>query len=377
MRALFFTLVIWTATSAAWADPLRIMPLGDSITAGYDGNNLSPGGYRTTLYGLLHDAGYEFDLVGSQQSNPGPIPDNNHEGHGSYTIEQIRQSLGPWVVANRPDIVLLLAGTNDVTTSIYTNPELTVDGIASRLDSLLNDLYFYRPNAIVFVGTIPMAAVTEQLHTARSAEINALFPGIVSAQAALGRSVHLVDLRARLTPADIADRIHPSPEGYAKLGYAWFDAIESVFPPPYRPPHDPVTGDWNLDGYCNYQDWWIFKSHWRAAVDPLHAGDMSGDGFVDMKDYILFRAAFVAGGGSAASLSPVPEPSTLAIGSLTLLLAAVVRLFAGRHQKNGIVSRIALKSPAPTTRAVTILRLAGHPLCRIADEPVAHGALPE
>jgi hypothetical protein len=109
MRAISFTFfAVWFAASAACADPLRIMPLGDSITAGYDDFNQTPGGYRTTLYGLLDAAGYDFDFVGSLQTNPGPIPDNDHEGHGGYTLLQIGQIAGPSIVATQPDVILLL-----------------------------------------------------------------------------------------------------------------------------------------------------------------------------------------------------------------------------------------------------------------------------
>jgi hypothetical protein len=222
-----------------------------------------------------------------------------------------------------------------VSESIYLNPELTADGIAARLDSLLNDLYFYRPNAVMFVGTIPKAAKTQYLHRARSGEVDALFPGIIAAQAAAGRSVYLVDLRARLSPADIIDRLHPSPEGYAKLGYAWFDAIESVFPPPPRPPHDAVAGDWNLDGHCNYLDWWIFESHWLTVVEPLHDGNLTGDGFVDMEGFLLFRSAFVAGGGSASALSPVPEPTALTLAAMACMFGLAI---AVRRKHNRVAS---------------------------------------
>src|SRR6478736_2531080 len=91
MRAISITLaVVWFAATAARAEPLRIMPLGDSITTGNDNFNQTPGGYRTTLFNLLSGAGYDFDFVGSLSDNPGPIPDNDHEGHGGFQLNQIQ-----------------------------------------------------------------------------------------------------------------------------------------------------------------------------------------------------------------------------------------------------------------------------------------------
>ena len=79
-------IVIISVAVVARAEPLRIMPIGDSITTGNDDSNLTPGGYRTTLYGLLNEAGYDFDFVGRMQDNPGPMPDNDHEGHSGITL---------------------------------------------------------------------------------------------------------------------------------------------------------------------------------------------------------------------------------------------------------------------------------------------------
>src|SRR6201985_2801266 len=60
--------------------PVRIMPLGDSITAG-------PGCWRAMLWHQLQTSGYpNIDFVGSQSDgggcNPGYAYDEDHEGHG-------------------------------------------------------------------------------------------------------------------------------------------------------------------------------------------------------------------------------------------------------------------------------------------------------
>src|SRR5713101_7644123 len=58
--------------------PIRILPLGDSITYGYD----VPGGYRLPLYQVLTNAGYNVDFTGTQTGNgAADLPDPDHEGH--------------------------------------------------------------------------------------------------------------------------------------------------------------------------------------------------------------------------------------------------------------------------------------------------------
>src|SRR6185436_6783124 len=66
--------------------PLRVMPLGDSIT--YGGG--APCGYRAPLYQLLTNAGQRVDYVGTQTGNgAASLPDSNHDGYSGATMSAI------------------------------------------------------------------------------------------------------------------------------------------------------------------------------------------------------------------------------------------------------------------------------------------------
>ena len=82
--ALIFTAMFGVFSSHAQTPPIRIMPLGDSIT---DGSGAA-GGYRLPLYIALTNAGYNVDLVGTATDNsaPGLGTEVNHEGHGGWRI---------------------------------------------------------------------------------------------------------------------------------------------------------------------------------------------------------------------------------------------------------------------------------------------------
>jgi lysophospholipase L1-like esterase len=102
------------APAASAATPVRIMPLGDSITAG-------PGCWRAKLWHRLQLAGYtNIDFVGTQSDgggcNPGYSYDFDHEGHGGFAATGIANNnqLPPWLAAARPDIVIMHLGTNDM-----------------------------------------------------------------------------------------------------------------------------------------------------------------------------------------------------------------------------------------------------------------------
>ena len=86
---LWLALGLVTSTAVARAPaapPIRVLPLGDSITDGAG----APGGYRLRLYQLLTNAGFNVDFVGTLTDNGAPgLPDPDHEGHSGWRIDQI------------------------------------------------------------------------------------------------------------------------------------------------------------------------------------------------------------------------------------------------------------------------------------------------
>lgn len=109
-----------TATSTARAHPLRIMPLGSSSTVGC--GSPATAGFRGPLETLLARDGIAFDLVGSQRSGPPSVPDRDHEGHDGWTMVQMQPLVAGWVRAQRPDVILLQVGTNDLLTGATGRP---------------------------------------------------------------------------------------------------------------------------------------------------------------------------------------------------------------------------------------------------------------
>ena len=94
-------------------NPVRIMPLGDSITRGLiiPEPGVVPGGYRTRLFQRLTREWRPVEFVGSANDNPGECPSPNHEGHGGCRIDELLAGIDGWLAAACPDIVLVHAGT--------------------------------------------------------------------------------------------------------------------------------------------------------------------------------------------------------------------------------------------------------------------------
>ena len=96
------------------------------------------------------------------------------------------------------------------------------DHAARRLDHITAAV----PAADVFVATIiPLASSSSE---AAARTFNAAVPGIVQGKVNSGKRVHLVDMHAALTTADLTDGIHPTADGYDKMAATWYAAVRSV-----------------------------------------------------------------------------------------------------------------------------------------------------
>ena len=220
-----------SAAQAATPPPIRIMPLGDSITYGSG----AAGGYRTPLYRLLTNLNFNVDFVGTQTTNPDTnLPDLDHEGHSGWTIGGLDGGILGWfdAVAD-PDVILLHIGTNDSGAADFSN---RVD----RLDTFVTKMAIYRPYAHIIV-----TSVMKRSDLVRYAAITNLFnpyiPGKVAAQQALGRRVTFLDMHAYLELTDMGDGLHPNQLGYNKMATNWLTAVTNVIQP---------TGDWAAPGLC-------------------------------------------------------------------------------------------------------------------------------
>jgi len=131
---------------ASDAPPIRILPLGDSITYGAS----VPGGYRLPLHQLLTNAGFNVDFLGTQTGNPAAgLPDPDHEGHSGWRIDQIDSIiLAVFSQIADSDVILLLIGTND-----YGQNNDTAHA-TNRLEALIARMATNRPFAKIIVANL-------------------------------------------------------------------------------------------------------------------------------------------------------------------------------------------------------------------------------
>ncbi|WP_438021787.1 SGNH/GDSL hydrolase family protein [Sorangium sp. So ce233] len=203
-------------------EPCKILPLGDSITDGV--GMQGGGGYRVELFRKARAAGQNITFVGSLLNGPAMVDGaafpRAHEGHSGWKINQIAGLVPAPALEDDPHIVLLMAGTNDLT----QNDNLPM--APQRLGALLDKIFASAPDALVVVAQlIPITFADATVVTYNNALVD-----VVEARAAAGKHVVLVDMHTGFPAAELPDRIHPNEPGYARMANIWYAAIGDLLP---------------------------------------------------------------------------------------------------------------------------------------------------
>lgn len=227
------------------ASPLKIMPLGNSITQA-DKDHYS---YRYNLWKKLIDANVEFDYVGSHSTNKGGNPawpmykgkkfDSDNEGHSGWTLDQILNGfqhepnsgrLSEWLQGYTPDIVLLHAGTND---ALMDHP---LESTISELKEVVRQIRQKNPGVTILMAKL-IPAHPEKVGQKHVENILKLNERIVALAPQLNTSMSNVILVDQFegfdaTPgADTYDGLHPNASGEEKMAQKWFAALSPLMRP--------------------------------------------------------------------------------------------------------------------------------------------------
>ena len=206
------------------ASPCVILPLGDSITHGY--NSTDDGGYRSALFKLAVAANQNITFIGSLSNGPATVSGKTfpktHEGHDGFTVNQITGYVPPKkAFSTTPHIVLLHIGTNDMTMNLDPTT------VANQLDTLIGDIVQAAPDALVVVAKIVPLGYGSSNYTSYIAKI----PDVVKAHASKNQNVVLVDM-STLPTSDIrgSGNVHPTDKGYADMADLWYGVIKGYLP---------------------------------------------------------------------------------------------------------------------------------------------------
>jgi lysophospholipase L1-like esterase len=205
----------------------RFLAFGDSITAGEDGTDSSPAwrrpsnvndaiAYPTVLRSLLEDR-YKSQADDIVVTNAGVSLEK-------ASSEDAQQRLVDEIDENRPDVLLLLEGTNDV------NDYDSLDDVDKVAQALRNDVTRAQQRG---VKLILLSTLLPQVGRPRGENPDGVPPtndAIRDVAAATGAV--LVDAYAAFEPQKqliSADGLHPTSDGYALLAKLFLDAISANF----------------------------------------------------------------------------------------------------------------------------------------------------
>ncbi|KAG9185196.1 hypothetical protein G6011_07740 [Alternaria panax] len=202
--------------------PLRILPLGDAITWGWQpGQENGTDGYRARLLRELVRARYHsVDFVGTQHS--GFMDNDNNEGHPGLTISQL-QGVMKVGLQMRPNVVLLHVGTNDLARAESTEERWS--DAPKRLARLLDEVLDVCPDAVVLVAKLIQAEKTQIRANIKA--FNDAVPSVVTQKLQQGFKLSVVD-HSVVGPSELVDSLHPSYSGYFRMGDIWLEAIKTV-----------------------------------------------------------------------------------------------------------------------------------------------------
>ncbi len=190
------------------------MAFGDSLTEGKISlrgtTQTTPYNYEDMLRSRLA-ARYELQTI-TMVDEP---ESGESTGSGKYRFQ------GAFLQA-RPDVVLLLEGTNDL---IGAQDQPTIDSAVEALQNMVQ--YAKARGARVFIATLPpMNGGLFNLRDAAAAVpvLNARIRSMAAAENCV-----LVDLE-RAVPLELigSDGKHPTPQGYTKMADAFFEAIKAT-----------------------------------------------------------------------------------------------------------------------------------------------------
>jgi hypothetical protein len=204
------------------AEPVRILPVGDSNTMGCC--DYAMGGYRSRLKELLLAAGIETDYLGSQTGGSTAMSDPEHEGRQAWGVQEIQGLVDAGMIESYPaDYCLLEIGANNMWDNLV-NRGPADDGKATMfvglLGNLIDDIMGRRPQMHLIVAKPTTPGNAQQPLAIYRAGIDAL----VAERAAEGKLISSIDLVGCEN-----DGTHFTTAGHYCCAQRWYDGFMLIY----------------------------------------------------------------------------------------------------------------------------------------------------
>jgi lysophospholipase L1-like esterase len=266
----------------AGAVPHTFSAFGDSITLGIVVTSRDP-------LVIVQTPGYVGPLESMLEDVFGAMNFSN-DGVGGETTSEGLNRITSVIRARRPDSLLLMEGTNDVT--FLVDPAT----IAFNLRQMINRANAEQPGIVTFLGTlIPRNEGWNNEFNLRTDTVNELLVSVATDTGAT-----LVDTHTALdgNAALFSDHVHPNEDGYDVLAGSWYEGVEPVLM------NLTNLGDIDGSGRVDGADLVLLGISFGSVLgDDAYSidADINQDGIVDGFDLAILADRF---GQTLASSSP-------------------------------------------------------------------------
>ncbi len=211
------------------AEPVRILPLGDSITQGGK-RDREEYTYRWPLAKILNDQKVDYDFIGSTNKGlddgatwpdiDGKPFDGDHEGHYGWKTAAVRDKLAEWMksYSSPPDIVLIHLGTNDQKSK---DPEADIIRPLTDIISMIREK---NPHAVFLVGHLNFNWGVDEIRALvnkMAADLNTETSPVIAVRHYEGWQSN-----PDLPNPDTFDWAHPNRSGQQKMADNWWKAMK-------------------------------------------------------------------------------------------------------------------------------------------------------
>ena len=221
---------------------LKIMPVGDSITD----DCMISGAWRAPLQPLLETNGLLFTNTGRLLSGgsagftkrkhegycgsvvgpPGVFAVYNYSTADAYLQKIVRDALA--ITNNRPDLMLVLIGANDLGRG--RNPWRVA---TNEMPILLSVIFSNVPSAQVILAkttTLQNADLGYAAYATNVPIYNAALQAMVNQRRAQGQNVFLADMFSAVDYSTmfLSDHLHPNPLGLRAMASEWATRVQSI-----------------------------------------------------------------------------------------------------------------------------------------------------
>lgn len=263
----------WTLSINRTEDNFILLPMGDSITEGYNSQEDAPS-YRRSLANLMSADGMNPYFVGARTYRSSYIENENCRYHSGFSSQQVQtgpnskgegcrggflQGAPNWLEqAGYPDAVTLMIGVNDSRNAESTEAEaqITAGTTFARWKTLVKTMVDLRPNTWFIVATTTPANNRAQIVPyiqVYNAFIKSLFTTTTTTIEVNGETVSCVlgelneegkkvfgeNAKVKLASmydalpdsdnsAYYIDALHPNKAGYDRMAAVWYEAIKTI-----------------------------------------------------------------------------------------------------------------------------------------------------